>query len=215
MFTVTHKREVEKIISELKNKKSVGEDEVPVSILKAAADIISEPLVYIINLAFCTGVYPEILKCGNVKLIHKKGNKRNLEMYRPITILSNINKIFEKIMCNRLTEFLDSNNLITDEQNGFRKGKTTIRAVYMALKEILDSVQNKKSTVLMCIDLSKAFDSVDHEILCRKLECYGIRRASLQLIKSYLYRRVQKVVERGNEGRLLKSEPLHTFKGVP
>ena len=89
-----------------------------------------------------------------------------------------------------LMSFFEKYSIITDMQNGFRRGKSTIRAVYQAIEKVLNSVNNKNQTLLMCMDLSKAFDSVDHALLCRKLEICGVRGAALCLIKSYLKDRV-------------------------
>ena len=93
--------------------------------------------------------------------------------------------------------------------------KSTIRAVYQAIEKVLNSVNNKNQTLLMCMDLSKAFDSVDHALLCRKLEICGVRGAALCLIKSYLKDRVQQVVECGEDGVLYKSEEVVVSRGVP
>lgn len=207
--------EVCQTIKQLKNKKSVGEDEIPVCILKEVADLIAQPLAHIINLAFCTGVYPEGLKTAYVKAIHKKGRKDELKNYRPISLLSNINKIVEKIIYVRLVAFLERNTVLTECQNGFRKGKSTIRAIYMAMVKILESLNQDKNTITMCLDLSKAFDSVDHEILCRKLELYGVRGVALSLLQSYLSNRKQRVVEMDKNREMIKSNTTNIMKGVP
>lgn len=106
--------------------------------------------------------------------------------------------------------------LLSDAQNGFRKGKNTTRAIYQALCKILDSLNNKKHTLTMCLDLSKAFDSVDHIVLINKLENYGVRGVALALIKSYLQNRKQRVVEKDKlTGTLLKSDEQQIERGVP
>lgn len=209
-------QEVFNIIMSLNNKKSVGEDEVPVKLLKHVADIICYPLAHIINLMLSNGIFPERLKNADIKAIYKKkGDKTEWQNYRPIALLSNISKIFEKIIYNRVIKYVEENNLISETQNGFRKGKTTILATYKALKLILDSLNYNKDTIAVCLDLSKAFDSVEHDILLRKLELFGIRGTSLELIKSYLTNRYQQLVERDDNGTQIKSSKELIQRGVP
>lgn len=209
------KEEIIECIKKMKNKKSTGEDEVPVDLLKAVADIIADPLVHIINLAFSTGVYPEKLKMAHIKAIYKKGETGEIKNYRPISLLSNINKIIEKIIYNRLIQFFEKNCILSHCQNGFRKGKTTIKAIYDAIVKVLNSLNNNKKTQVMCLDLSKAFDSVDHAILLEKLNLYGIRGVSLDLVKSYLTNRKQRVVEVDRNGDIIESSIVDIKKGVP
>lgn len=214
-FTLTTSSEVKKTILALKNLRSVGEDEIPVSILKEAAHLVSKPLAHILNLAFCTGVYPEKLKTAYVKPIYKKGDKTNFKNYRPVSLLSNINKILEKIINNRLVAFFEECSILSNVQNGFRKGKSTTRAIYQAMAGILESLNDQKYTSALCIDLSKAFDSVDHTILSSKLEIHGIRGVSLSLLQSYLANRLQCVVEHDAGGLLVRSVPEKIIRGVP
>lgn len=211
----TDTKEILNCINTLKNKKSVGEDQIPINVLKEVADLISHPLCHIINLCFLTGVFPQKLKIAHIKPIHKKGAKDDTANYRPISLLSNVSKIFEKIIYNRLIKFLDKGNVVSDSQNGFRKKKSTISAIYQAMVKITDSLNNKKSTAALCLDLSKAFDSVDHIILCKKLELYGIRGVPQNLLKSYLSDRIQYVIETDANGNTLKSDGLQIKKGVP
>lgn len=214
-FRLTNANEVKKVIKNLKNKKSVGYDEVPISLLKTAVHEIAEPIAHIINLTFLTGVYPEALKLGYVRAIYKKNEKNKIENYRPITLLSNINKIFEKIVYERIVTYLEIQKILTDRQSGFRRGKNTVRAVYQALKDILNSLNENKETVALCLDLSKAFDSVDHPTLSSKLSRYGIRGVALSLVQSYLSNRKQRVVETDMKGNLIKSDDLTVLRGVP
>lgn len=207
--------EIVRVVQSLKNKKSVGEDEVPVSVLKAVAEEVSGPLTHIVNLSFITGVFPGMLKVACIKAVHKKGEMDEEKNYRPISLLSNISKIFERVMCDRLISFFERHSVISGRQNGFRKGKSTIRAIYQALERVINSLNDRKLTIMMCMDLSKAFDSVNHDLLCRKLEMYGVRGTSLCLIESYLKDRVQQVVECDENGVLRKSEKIVVNKGVP
>ena len=211
----TSEEEVVYLIKGLKNKKSVGEDHIPISVLKEAADQIAQPLKHIINLMFLTGVFPDALKHAQVRALYKKGSRSDEKNYRPVSLLSNISKIFEKVIYNRLISFIDNNNLITDQQNGFRKKRSTIRAIYQALSKVLNSLNSNRTTLAMLVDLSKAFDSVNHEILLKKLERYGVRGVSVQLVRSYLSNRTQSVVELDYQGNLICSERIEVKKGVP
>lgn len=105
--------------------------------------------------------------------------------------------------------------MITNCQFGFRRGRSTIKGIYSAVVEILESVNQNKHTVAVCLDLSKAFDSVDHSILIEKMERYGIRGVALKLVVSYLKDRMQQVVERNERGAIVKSELARIKKGVP
>lgn len=208
--------EVIKCINSLKNKKSVGEDELPVSLLKKVADIIAEPLTHIINICFQTGTFPSKLKIAHIKPIYKKkGDIDNLKNYRPISLLSNLSKIFEKMIYERFIRYLDGRGIMSDSQYGFRRGRSTVKATYETLKKTLDSINQKKNTVAVLMDLSKAFDSVDHSILLEKLDRYGIRGVAKKLISTYLTGRVQCVVDTNERGEIIKSNYCLITKGVP
>ena len=214
-FHPTNANEICKCIGKLKNKKSVGDDEIPICLLKECADILSVPLTHIINLMFLTGVFPKGLKHARIKAIHKKESKSEEKNYRPISVLSNINKVFERIVYNRLVTFFENHSILSDQQNGFRRKRSTIRAVYLALSRVLDSLNDNKVTLALLIDLSKAFDSVDHVTLLEKLERYGVRGVPRQLIGSYLNGRTQCVVETEKDGTILRSDTVSIKKGVP
>ena len=112
--------------------------------------------------------------------------------------------------------FLERFELVSDEQNDFRKGKTTTRTIYQALCKVLESLNSDKNTHVMCLDLSKAFDSVDHVVLINTLEYYGIRGVSMALIKSYLSLKKQRVVEKDRQtGKIIKSNEKQILGGVP
>lgn len=206
----TSQNEICSIIQGLKNKKSTGQDEIPVSLIKSVAEEVSGPLSFLVNVCLETGIFPDDLKVAKVKPIYKKGDEREIKNYRPIALLNNFSKIFEKAIYNRLIGFFETENLLSDFQNGFRKEKSTIRAVYQALEKILNSLNKSRETVAMCLDLSKAFDSVDHSLLLEKLARCGIRGVSLRLLTSYLAGRRQYIADDGHE-----SDVEVVRRGVP
>lgn len=208
-------QEVFNYIVNLKDKKSVGYDEVPVKLIKTVAVLITAPLTHIINLVFSNGEYPDLLKVALVRPIHKKNAKDLFNNYRPVSLLSNIGKIFEKILFDRLIRFIEAHHILVKQQNGFRKGRSTSTAIFEALKTINETLNGKKVTATLCLDLSRAFDSVDHEILLKKMDRYGIRGIPLQLFKSYLSNRTQRVIDINERGERVVSNDRLIQRGVP
>ena len=147
---------------------------------------IAPVLVRLFNLCMDNGTFPDSLKIASIIPLHKGGQKTVPTNYRPISLLPIFAKLFEKIIKHRLVEHLDKYNLITDNQFGFRKNRSTELAVTNIHNALLGNLDNNKLTCTIFLDLAKAFDSVDHNILIKKLDKYGIRNKPLQLIKSYL-----------------------------
>jgi len=156
------------------------------------------------------GEFPNAFKTGKITPVFKKGNKECIENYRPVSILPVFGKGFEKIIYKRLYSFLSSNGVLHDQQFGFRKGHSTTHALHKSVNEITKSVSNNNHVLGIFIDLSKAFDTLDHSILLRKLENYGIRGQALTLMKSYLTSRLQCVSFHDTT-----SEVLEVKYGVP
>ena len=124
--------------------------------------------------------------------MHKGGEKSNPTNYRPISLLPQFGKLLEKIIKERLTTFLNENDIITKHQFGFRESHSTELAITSIHDDLLENLDNNSITCTIFLDLAKAFDSVDHEILLRKLEKYGIRGVALKLMTSYLENRQHK-----------------------
>lgn len=213
-LTPTSPAEVKQIVLSLKDKKSVGKDQIPVMLIKNVVEEIAGPLSYLINLSISTGVFPDRLKTAQIRPIYKKGKRDEMENYRPIALLNNFSKIFERVIFERIISFLENERILSSSQNGFRKGRSTARAVYQALVGILDSMNLKKETIAVCLDLSKAFDSVNYGLLIAKLERYGIRGIPLKLISSYLSGRTQHVIDRDG-GQMVSSDTRRVNKGIP
>jgi len=134
------------------------------------------------------------MKFSIVKPIYKKGNKMNSNNYRPISLLTSFLKVSEKALYIRVTEHLNTNNLLVRNQSGFRKGTATEDATFKSTNEILQALNNKTLAGSIFCDLEKAFDSVNHDILLSKLSYYGISDKAKSLLKSYLQNRYQKVL---------------------
>ena len=155
--------------------------------------IIRNPLTFIINCSLTTGIFPERCKLAIVRPIHKNGNKNEMNNYRPISLLTTISKIFERVMYNRLVHHFESNNYLTTVQYGFQKELHIENAVFSLLNRITTLLDKRQHVGGIFCDLTKAFDCVNHNILLHKLQYYGIKGNSLSWIKSYLGNRKQKV----------------------
>jgi len=186
--------EIISMINSLKTKNSFGYDEISPKILKISANYISSPLTYICNRVFSTGVFPDRLKYTTVTPIFKKGNKQDPSNYRPISVLTSFAKVLESALYVRLTEYITLNNLLTDQQFGFRKGFSTDVAIFKLTYEVLNALNGKSMVGSIFFDLEKAFDSVNHLLLIKKLPYYGISGKAKLLIESYLSNRYQCVL---------------------
>ena len=174
--------EVQREINKLKLGKAAGIDAIPSKILKAASGAIIPNLVHIFNLAFTAGIYPDALKVSKVVPIFKKGDNKLPENYRPISLLSCINKLLEKAIEKRLRDFIDKNNLFYEYQFGFRKKYSTCHALLDMTNNIYKHLNAGENVLGLYLDLKKAFDTVDHTILLRKMNYYGIRGTANQLL---------------------------------
>jgi len=189
------------IINQLQSK-STGPHSIPVNLLKLIPDLILAPLCKIISNSFITGIFPDALKISKVIAIHKGESTEDLNNYRPISLLSIFDKIIEKLMHKRLCSFLDEHNILFKNQFGFRKNNSTSFALIQITEKIKETIEKKKYGCGIFIDLRKAFDTVNHEILLKKLEHYGIRGTALIWFKSYLFNRQQFVFHNGESSRL-------------
>lgn len=206
----TTNAEVRETIIKLKKRKSPGIDGIKSEILQSMVDEITEPLVYIINLCFSTGTFPNILKTGVITPLHKGGSTEDIDNYRPIALISNIAKIIEKLFKLRVVSFLSRFDVLSENQYGFREKKSTEDAILKLTSYIYEAVDKSKPSMCIFVDLSKAFDTVNHEILLKKLQNYGIRGTAHDLIANYLTNRQQIVSISGT-----KSSRKSITCGVP
>ncbi|KAL4703558.1 hypothetical protein ACJJTC_000195 [Scirpophaga incertulas] len=166
--------EIENIIMNLRDDCAVGWDGISTQILKMSCTVLSPILTHICNLAISTGVFPDAFKKAIVHPIFKCGDKHNVNNYRPISVLSTLSKILEKIMNRNLVSFLECYKSISENQFGFRKNRSTEDAINSLVQYVVRNVDSAKKCLAIFLDLSKAFDTVSVPLLLRKLEAVGV-----------------------------------------
>ena len=206
----TTAEEIETEITKLKSSKAAAPFSIPVFILKILKTVISKPLEVLFNASFETGIVPDSFKLANVIPVYKKGSQTSLSNYRPISLLSVFDKLLEKLMCNRLVNFLEKKKIIFDNQFGFRSKHSTGHAILSIVDKIQRAIDERDFSCGIFLDFSKAFDIINHEILLKKLEFYGIRGIAKQWFSSYLTNRLQTVTVNG-----ATSIPANIPCGVP
>ena len=167
--------------------------------LKICAAEIAIPLQIIFLDCINSGIFPDCWKFANVQPIYKKSNHQMKNNYRPISLLPICEKMLEKIVFDQVYAFLSVNNLLSQNQSGFRPGDSTIFQLLSITSTIYDSFKKYDETHAVFLDISKAFDKVWHEGIIFKLKCNGISGNLLNLFENYLLNRFQRVVLNGNE----------------
>ena len=183
--------EISNIIRDLDKGKALGPNSIPISILKLNNDFFSNQLSKLVNLTFETGIFPDLYKLAQVIPVFKAGNENLCENYRPISLLPIYSKIYEKVMYSRIYEFLSQNNLIYNRQFGFRANHSTNHSIISLTEEIKSALDSGQLVAGVFLDLKKAFDTINHNILIHKLQYYGFRGITSQLLLSYLSNRKQ------------------------
>ena len=206
----TDKYEVAKIIRNLKSKNSTGFDNISNKTIKLLKDELAEPLTILFNKSFQSGIVPDSMKLAKVLPVYKAKEKNLMTNYRPISLLPCFSKLLEKLMYRRLYHYLDQNNLLYCSQYGFRTSHSTVHAITELYTQVIKGFEERKFTLCVFLDLSKAFDTVDHNILLDKLYHYGIRGIALEWFRSYLKNRKQYV-----QYNQYKSETYNVLYGVP
>ena len=190
--------------------KSPGHDNIPAVLIRWSSHIIAPILVKLFNSFLDQGKYPDVLKIAKVTALHKGGDRANVDHYRSISVLTHINKIFEKLIYARLNDFVITHDILENSQFGFRKGHSTSHGITHLHETIIQNIERKKVCVALFIDLKSAFDTIDPEILVKKLHYYGIQGNALQILSSYLTNRKQIIRSDG-----VVSVLLNVVCGVP
>ena len=192
-FDLIDDEKLKKTLNSLKSKPSSGHDGISTSLLKYLSPALIAPLRIIINQSLITGIFPDQLKIAKVIPIYKKGDHTLVDNYRPVSLLSSISKLFEKVAYEQLYAYLHLNKLLYRSQYGFRPDHSTELAVLELTDRALIKIDEKQLPIAIYMDLSKAFDTLDHKILLKKLSHYGISGNALRWFTSYLTDRKQYV----------------------
>jgi site-specific DNA-adenine methylase len=206
----TTEQEVINVIRNMKAKTSSGIDLISPKLMQSTSPGIATPLTHIINLSLINGQVPTQMKAAKVIPIYKSGDSKQLVNYRPISLLPSFSKVLERIVYNQLYSYLKRNNILSKSQYGFQESLST----EMAILELQDRIASALSSGSWCLgiflDLSKAFDTINHNILIEKLALYGIRGIALSWFRSYLTNRTQVVKVKD-----VQSDPMYISCGVP
>ena len=191
LFNPVNPTEVQSEILSLPINKAYGLYSCPIRLLKCASTVISNFLAEMYNFSITAGRYPSKLKMAMIIPIFKDNDKSEVNNYRPISLLSVFNKLFEKIMYNRMKQFIEQEDILFSSQYGFRESYSTEHAIHDIVDKIQTNMDKKLFSCGIFIDLKKAFDTVDHDILLQKLNYYGFRGITNDWFASYLKRRTQ------------------------
>ena len=199
-----------KLLEEVNPSKAVGIDKISGRFLKDGAAVLTDPIKNLCNLSIRLSQFPEKCKIAILKPLFKKGSKLEAKNYRPISLLPLISKIFEKIIHNQTQEYLDRNEILFKFQSGFRKNYSTDTALSYLSDKILSAFDKGLFTGMILIDLQKAFDTIDHDIFLKKLQCLGFSETAIAWYRSYLTNRYLTVNVEDSF-----SEQAHLACGVP
>jgi len=175
------------------NKPSTDVNEISFKLIHSVAAQVSKPICHMYNLSISSGIFPASFKISKVIPIFKSGNSKQSGNYRGIALVNSFSKIFEKLVSDRLISFLSHNNFFFKDQYGFLKGRNTAQAVYKVCNFVSDTINKSEVCLAIFLDIRKAFDTVDHQILFAKLESAGVRGLTLAWFKSFMSDRKQQV----------------------
>ena len=192
-FKPVEEADVIKIIDNLSSKNSCGIDKINTKLLKTITPYITKSIAFITNQSLASGVFPDELKIAKIVPIFKKNDPTLLDNYRPISLLPVFSKIFERVIFDQLHNHFNLHNLYFTSQYGFRKKHSTESAVLELVDKTIKHMDSGDVPISIFLDLSKAFDTLDHDILLDKLSYYGVKETALSLFKSYLSNRKQYV----------------------
>ena len=184
-------QDIRDAMGKIKTSKSLGSDNIPSYFLKLATPYIENALVFMFNTSLETSQFPDCWKNARITPIFKEGDRAERSNYRPISVLPVISRLFEKLVFNQLYEYLVKNKLIHPGQSGFLKLHSTLTCLLKNTDDWYSGLDTGQMVGTVFIDLKKAFDTVDHDLLCKKLEHYGVQQRELSWFQSYLSNRKQ------------------------
>lgn len=193
-FQYTNPQEIITTFRSLKLKNTEDLWGISVKVMQSIIDTVAPHLAVVFNACVGECMFPDLMKYSKVIPLFKSGSKGDLGNFRPISVLPVLSKVFEKIILNQLRQYFNTNKLLHSQQFGFTRGRSTTDAASVLIKHIYDAWENSQDAVGIFCDLSKAFDCVEHDTLLHKLKHYGLSTEALNLMKSYLRERTQKVV---------------------
>ena len=194
---VTEYGEVLKLCKDIKVSKSSGFEDISTKVFKDAFSVLIPQLVYLFNLSFDRGVFPERWKQATIIPLYKGGDKTEVGNYRPVSLLPLPGKLIERVAHGKMSAFLEAHGIITAKQGGFRKGFSTASTIVDITNILFSNINNGLTSLAAFVDLRKAFDTVNHKILEKKLERYGINGPNLRWCENYLLDRTQKSLVNG------------------
>ena len=206
----TSPEEIRKILLNLNTSKASGPDGISNKILKECAHSLCSPLARLFNLSFQFGIFPNSWKLANVVPIYKKNDRQLVSNYRPVSLLSTLSKVMERIVHSRLYDYCVENNLLTDKNSGFKRGDSTVNQLTHLTNKITEALDKRKDVCLVFLDITKAFDKVWHKGLLFKLRQLSLSNVILKWFSSYLLNRRQQVIIDG-----VSSSELFITAGVP
>ena len=176
--------EIKRLINSLPNKTSSGHDDISNKLLKEICEPLLPALDYIVNESLKLGIFSTVMKLAEVVPLFKSGKSEIVGNYRPILLLMTISKVLEKVVYNRVYKFLTETGQIYECQYGFRS--SCEHAIGQLAAHVIKNLELRKDTISIFLDLSKAFDSLQHDIILKKMERYGLHGVTLSWFKSYL-----------------------------
>ena len=191
--------EVFKILNTLNTNKATGPDQIGNRILKESSRVLEEPLSKLFNICIRSGIFPSAWKRAHVIPLHNSGDLTLCNIYRPISLLSSVSKVFERVIFKHIYQFLKLHNLLSEKQSGFIPRDSTVNQLTKICHEFFSEFDKGNEICAVFLDFSKAFDKVWHKVLLYKLDRYGVNGSFLKLMASYLGGREQRVIMQNAE----------------
>ena len=215
-FSAESQSSIEKLIDNIRIDVATGEDNIGAKLIKDMKPTITPVLTRIINTGYKCNTFPNCMKKAAIKVIHKKESTDEISNYRPISILPTLSKIFERAAVNQMVTYLETNNILSSCQHAYRKFHSTVTCLFEVVNHIHQMIDNNRLTAVASLDLSKAFDSISHQLMLEKLHKLGIGKNSTLWISSYLTNRTQLTKFKqytSKEERILSGVPQGSILG--